>query len=48
MARGGFFKGEKKKSKKTNDKAVGKQSAGYTAIVKMPEVISKKKKNSSW
>jgi hypothetical protein len=39
---GGFYKGDKKKSKKDKQ---GKVSAGTTSIFAMPELVSKKKKD---
>lgn len=47
---GGFFKGEKKKPKKTKEKSISgnfTQGDSSTSTFSMPEVISKKK-NSSW
>ena len=42
----GFFKGEKKKSKKGKDKAISGMSQSTAPIYTVPEVISKKKKDS--
>ncbi len=42
----GFFKGEKKKPKKGKDKTISGFSTGSVPTFVMPEVISKKKKNS--
>ncbi len=42
----GFFKGEKKKPKKGKDKAINGMTQGGAPTYSMPEVISKKKKNS--
>ena len=39
---GGFYKGEKKKSKK-NEKAKSAASFGNAPVLSMPEIISKKK-----
>lgn len=45
---GGFFKGEKKKQKKEKDKVVMSSSGYNPSTFVMPEVISKKKKDTSW
>ncbi|MBI5044514.1 MAG: hypothetical protein HZC02_01175 [Candidatus Levybacteria bacterium] len=45
---GGFFKGEKKKQKKGKDKMMTGTSSYNPVSFTMPEVISKKKKNTSW
>jgi hypothetical protein len=48
MAKGsGFFKGEKKKQKKTKNTGFSGAPSG-SPTYSMPEVIPNKKKNSSW
>jgi hypothetical protein len=42
----GFFKGEKKKPKKGKDKTISGFSPSTAPNFVMPEIISKKKKNS--
>ncbi len=42
----GFFKGEKKKPKKGKDKTISGFNQSTAPTFVMPEVISKKKKNS--
>lgn len=42
----GFFKGEKKKPKQNKDKVISGLSQATAPTFVMPELISKKKKNS--
>jgi len=42
----GYFKGEKKKAKKGKDKTISSINQSTAPIFVMPEVISKKKKDS--
>lgn len=44
MGRSGFFKGEKKKQKKGNDKGV-MQTASHAPIFTLPKLIEKKRPN---
>jgi len=44
MAKGGFFKGEKKKPKKGKDKNISGTFQSGIPTLTMPEVISRKKR----
>ena len=46
MGSQGFFKGEKKKSKKGKEKGISGMNQGSAPTFTMPEVISKKKRDS--
>ncbi|MEK7605866.1 MAG: hypothetical protein AAB478_05100 [Patescibacteria group bacterium] len=48
MAKGGFFKGEKKKAKKDKDRSISGVNQSSAPVYSVPEVISKKKKNNEW